>query len=589
MNFCSRPSVGFFARVVRWHRSLSWLMVVVVSLRMLSATADVVIEGVSSEVRANVLAHMRLDDESCDAASERVRFRFNRAEAQIHEALEPYGFYGAEVHGAIEFPDQGCWSATFEITTGAPVVITELELKVIGDGDQEPVFQTLLDRSALKLQAPLLHGDYETLKSELSFTARELGYFDARFVRRELRVQPDRLSAGVFLVMDTGARYRFGELTIESEVLDPQLVRRYVQFTSGNPYEQKAIRQLRSDLARGEYFSEIDVTTQRNEDLSVDVNVKLSTVRRVRYGVGLGYGTDTGPVVSSDMVVRWLNRRGHRLELDAEASEVMQSFSADYRIPGKRPQRDWYSIYGGLSWRDSDAIESKTRKIGGRETRFHNSRWRSNRFVEYVQEDYRVDGVWEQTYTLVPGYTLTYLAANAADRPTLGVRLGAEVLGASEAVLSDSTFVRLRAFGKTILPISPRARLLLRGEAGVTATEDFSAVPPTWRFYAGGDNSVRGYAYQSLGEKDDSGRALGGERLLTGSAEVDWRLTDHWSVALFADAGDVGEDKLLEDLPWAVGGGIRWYSPLGPIRVDVAFPQEQKSGFRLHVSMGPDL
>ena len=565
------------------------LVVVVASLWSGLATAEVVIRGVSDEVAANVLAHMRLDDEPCEIASERIRFRFDRAEPQIHRALEPFGLYGAEVSGTLAFPDGGCWLATFDITAGAPVVITELELAVVGDGSTEPAFQALLDKSRLKLSAPLIHSDYETLKAELAFTARELGFFDARFDRRTLQVTPDTLSATVALVLDTGRRYHFGELRIASEVLNPQLVGRYVEFKPGSPYEQRAIRKLRSDLARGEYFSTINVTTERKADFSVDVDVKLSAGRRVRYGIGLGYGTDTGPIVSSDMVVRWLNQRGHRLELDAQASEVEQSFSADYRIPGKRPQRDWYSLYGGMSWRDSDAIETKTRKIGGRETRFHTSRWRSNRFLEYVQEDYRVDDVWEQTYTLVPGYTLTYLVANATDRPTLGLRLGAEVLGASEAVLADSTFLRLRAFGKTILPLSPRARLLLRGEAGFTITDDFDAVPPTWRFYAGGDNSVRGYAYQSLGEVDDSGRALGGERLITGSAEVDWRLTDSWSAAVFADAGNVGEDNLLEDLPWSLGVGIRWYSPLGPIRVDVAFPQQQKSGFRLHVSMGPDL
>lgn len=565
------------------------LMVAVASLWSGLAAADVVIRGVSDEVAENVLAHLRLDDEPCDTANERIRFRFDRSESQIHRGLEPFGLYGAEVSATLEFPDGACWRATFDITAGAPVVITGLELAVVGDGSTEPAFQALLDKSRLKLSAPLIHSDYEALKAELSFTARELGFFDARFDRRELRVTPDTLSATVALVLNTGPRYHFGELSIESEVLDPQLVRRYVEFKPGNPYEQSAIRKLRSGLARGEYFSTINVTTQRNADLSVDVDVKLGAGRRVRYGIGLGYGTDTGPIVSSDMVVRWLNLRGHRLELDAQASEVQQSFSADYRIPGKRPQRDWYSIYGGLSWRDSDAIESKTRKIGVRETRFHTSRWRSNRFLEYAQEDYRVDDVWRQTVTLVPGYTLTYLVANAADRPTLGLRLGAEVLGASEAVVADSTFLRLRAFGKTILPLTPRARLLLRGEAGFTTTDDFDAVPPTWRFYAGGDNSVRGYAYQSLGEVDVSGRALGGERLITGSAEVDWRLTESWSAAVFADAGDVGDDTLLEDLPWSVGLGIRWYSPLGPIRVDVAFPQEQKSGFRLHISMGPDL
>jgi translocation and assembly module TamA len=553
------------------------------------AMADVKIEGVNDTLKSNVLAYMRLDEESCDQPEDIIRYRFSTAESQVKNALQPYGYYSPTVESSISFPPDGCWQAVFRITPGEPVIVRKVNVALQGDGSGASALTDVIAASRLEVGKRLNHADYDTLKTQLAVVARERGFFDANYVSELLLIDVEAKSADIDLVLDTGPRYHFGKLTIDNEYLDPAFINRFVDFKEGEPFDQRTLRRLQTDLTRGEYFGAIDINLTRNPDHSVDVLLKLSPGRRFRYGIGLGYGTDTGPIVRGDWIDRRINRRGHRLEFATELSPVIASATLDYRIPSKRPQRDSYSVYGGWSWRDTDAIETKAWKIGVREERFHTSRWRSNRFLEYVIEEFRPDEDWQQQITLVPGYTLTYLTANGTDRPTRGIRLSTEVMGASESVLSDSTFGRLRLSAKTILPLSVKGRLLLRGEAGWMATDDFNSVPPSYRFYAGGDNSVRGYQYQSLGRIDDQGRATGGKRLLTGSAEIDWRLTDSWSAALFTDAGNVGNNDLLQDLPWSVGFGARWYSPIGPIRVDLAFPQTGDNLFRLHISMGPDL
>jgi translocation and assembly module TamA len=248
-----------------------------------------------------------------------------------------------------------------------------------------------------------------------------------------------------------------------------------------------------------------------------------------------------------------------------------------------------YSVYGGVNREDTEAIERIAWKVGLRENRFHTLTWSSTPFLELLVERFNQDGEWSQQKVLVPGWGLNYLTANAPARPTRGLRLRGEVAGAYRGVLSDASFLRFYFNGKKILPFSERGRLLVRGEAGWMATDDFDKVPPSWRFFAGGDRSVRGYDYQSLGPLDDEGKAIGGRALLTGSVEGDWRFRERWSAAVFVDAGNVGEKALLKDLPWSVGAGVRWYSPVGPIRVDLAFPQTGTGSFRIHVSMGPDL
>jgi len=388
------------------HRLIIVLAVSVVLWWPSGAGAEVKLNGVDSKLDANIRAHLRLNDEPCDAPEDQVRYRYGRAERQIREALQPYGYYSPAIRSTLDFPSDACWRAVFTIDPGEPVRLVHVEVRVDGPGADEPFFRKILDDTGLVPGAQLNHATYDSLKTQLSVTARENGFFEAEFTDSVLRVDPAEHTADVELVLKTGPRYRFGVLTIESATLDEDFIRRYLEFSEGAPYEQRAIRKLQSDLTRGEYFRTIDVVPTRNPDQTVDLLVKLQEGRRIRYGVGLGYGTDTGPVVSGNWVNRWVNRRGHRLELDAMVSEVASSFTADYRIPSRHPQREWNSIYGGYEWRNTDAVESKTRKIGVRQERFHNSHWRSSRFLEYSLEDYRQDQDWQERFTLVPGYTL---------------------------------------------------------------------------------------------------------------------------------------------------------------------------------------
>jgi len=554
-----------------------------------AARADVLITGVEDPLKSNVLAHMRLDDEACDQDPVRIRHRFDSAPANIRTALRPFGYYHVNIEADLDQSDGECWQAVFRIDPGKPVLYGEVRIEVRGEGGEMAAFQSLVAQADLRTGEQLSHADYEAIKSQLLVAVREYGFFDSELLTSELKVDLDTRRADVTLILDTGARYRFGELHINGDILNEEFLKRYVGFEVGAPFEQRRIRQLHNDLVRGDYFASVDIRTQTLDNNVADIVLTLEEGRRIRYGVGVGFGTDTGLIVRGDMVVRRVNRRGHRLELDTELSTARQNATFDYRMPGMRPQKDWYSVYGGLSRRDSEAIESIGWKTGIRENRFHNLNWSSAPFLELTAEHFRQDGEWSTSFALVPGWGINFIAADAADRPTRGIRLRGEVAGASSKVLSDASFIRFLFNGKTILPLSRRGRLLLRGEAGWMATSDFDDVPPDWRFYAGGDRSVRGYDYQALGPLDDEGRAIGGQELLTGSIEGDWRAFGNWSGAVFVDAGNVGEGDLLRDLPWSVGFGVRWYSPVGPIRLDLAFPQQGEDDFRVHVSMGPDL
>jgi translocation and assembly module TamA len=171
--------------------------------------------------------------------------------------------------------------------------------------------------------------------------------------------------------------------------------------------------------------------------------------------------------------------------------------------------------------------------------------------------------------------------------PSHGHQISFGVAAAAESLLSDTDLVQLDLRGKRVDTLSERWRLLTRAEAGVTLIDSVDDLPASLRFYAGGDNSVRGYDYQSLGPLGDDGDVIGGRYLVAASAEVDYLIKDKWRLAAFVDTGNAFDDTDTE-LKTGAGIGARWQSPVGPVRLDFAVPLDE-DGWQIHFTLGPDL
>jgi translocation and assembly module TamA len=181
------------------------------------------------------------------------------------------------------------------------------------------------------------------------------------------------------------------------------------------------------------------------------------------------------------------------------------------------------------------------------------------------------------------------LYPRAARGLTLELRAGSSAIG------SDIDFLQVRAEGRWIRSFGRRHRLLLRAEAGSTVSGDFPDFPPSLRFYAGGDRSVRGYGYKEIGQyfTDADGRryVFGGKHLLVASADFERMFTREWGAAVFVDAGDAFDGNGSFDPQVGAGVGLRWRSPVGPVRIDLAhgFGGDAQQSVRLHLNIGPDL
>lgn len=555
-----------------------------------AALATVDIDGLDEELEAAMLPAISLSREPCDAPAWRIDTLHQRAPDEVRSALEANGYYSARIDSQVEQgPD--CWVARIEIEPGPPVLIREIMLNVRGEAADDPEFESLLAESPVGAGERLRHVEYEDLKSELTALAQRKGYADAEFSENRVDVYPDQLAADIALVLDSGARYTFGEIIVSQDVLNSELVRRFIDFERGEPFDRNQLTRLYIALIDSGYFGLIDIQplTPDPERRSIPVRIELMPGQAKVLSYGGGYSTDTGPRVRISRNNRRLNARGAQLNTNIELSPVLSEFRVEHRFPHGDPRSEWISFDAGLLREDSETIESEQIELGARRIITRWTDWQETQFVHFLVEDFEIAEEAGSTTLLQPGIGWLRVRADNTIRPQRGDRYLFEVSASSERLVSDTSFVQTIAEARWIRSRGDRARVLTRLRAAATWNNDFEALPPSARYFAGGDSSIRGYEFRSQGPVDANGEVIGGDRLLVGSAEYEYRIKEKWSVATFYDIGNAFHGTEIDAIA-GFGIGARWLSPLGPIRMDIARPLDGVDrDLRLHISLGPDL
>ena len=558
----------------------------------LAATVDTEIVGIDDkEIVKNIEASLSIirDRELKGLTDANVEQMYGRAPAEITRAVEPFGYYQAIVEGTLTPRGDGKFAARYVVTLGEPVHVRNVHVEVTGEGQNREPFPTLVKEFPLKRGDVLDQRLYTRAKNQFANAVADSGYLDARFTTSAIRIQQKENVADVEVVLDTGPLYHFGAVTFDSTVVDERVLRSYVRFKPGDPFRYSQLLSFQSNLGGTPYFSRVEAVPRR--DLStgteVPIEVKLEPRRPRRYEIGAGYGTDTGARVLLNAEFRRLNESGHRYTMRANVSELELSFNAAYVIPSLYPKQHEYTI-GALAARIDPVAYTTDRFAIGPTRSQPRFGWRESITLSYEHEDYTVgpdDGI---TDLFIAGLTYNHKRADDPVSPRNGYRIDLGLRGASETVWSSQSFASFTGSAKVVHTLDRKWRVLARVDAGDTETHEFRELPPTVRFFAGGDNSVRGYEYQSLGPRADDGRVIGGEMLLAASGELEYSFTGKFGLAGFYDAGNAftsGGDGKVER---GVGGGLRWKSPVGPVRLDVALPIDH-DGYRIHFTMGPDL
>ena len=554
----------------------------------LSVSVD--LDGLDREQKKNVRAYLTIEQEkkADDLTERRIRRYHKRAPHEIRDALQPYGYYQPVIEPSLEH-DGDKWIAHYDIDPGPPVIITAIDLQVEGAGKDDPAIVAIEDLLPVQVGSQLLHADYEKAKTLFRAAAIENGYREARYLTSEVRVQQAANEAEIVLRLDTGNKAFFGPVRFEGGNISDERLRRYIPFEVGDVWSTKELLKLQRGLVDSGYFSSVNIVPQPAlaKDDQVPIDVILTPHKRQKYSFGLGFSTNFGVQGSVGWLHRRINQYGHRLSAEASVSNVRQDVSGTYAIPLSKPRSDVLEISG--IFRNEDTVDVKSEVTELRISRnFKRGDWREVLSVGYKHEEDDLadsDGI---SNLLIPKAAWTLVKADNRLHSTNGYRLDLETSGSAEALLSDTTFLQGIVRGKLVRALGKRGRLILRADAGATATGDFESLPASNRFFTGGDQSVRGYEYKSLSPENEDGELIGGKFMLVGSIEYDYNVYKKWYLAAFYDVGNTFND-LPVDTASGAGVGIRWASPVGMVRVDVASAiSEDGQPWRLHITFGPD-
>jgi translocation and assembly module TamA len=548
---------------------------------------DVDITGVEGALKDNVAAFLSLKRyaNAPDLDQDRVDRLALRARREATDALEPFGYYEAQATVTVTPQQQGGWKAVVAVLPGEPVILDGAEVAIRGPGENEPFLAEVLQNTTLAVGERLSHTDYDRLKGELQRVAASHGYLDASFPRHELRVDVAKRTAEALLTLDTGERYRFGRTAIQQSFLDEGLVQRYLRYDEGDWYDTQLLLRTQFALDDTDYFSVVEVLPDARDpdSLTVPIRINGEKNKRYRYRMGVGYATDTEWRLLLGWTNRQLNRRGHRLSAEGKLSKIETSLDLNYVIPWEDPALEKLSFRllagsverGDITTTGSSFRPSLTQVRG---------RWQR---VLFVNLDYTSDSVpgggsaandgvpqmqsvnAQRNLLLVPGISFALLPPGFVGVDAAGRGLYAELLGSASTLGSDSNFARLLLRDEHRLDLGGPWHLVLRGEAGTSAVGDFDELPAQYRFFAGGDRSVRGYGYNELSPTDAAGNKVGGRHLLVGSVEIERDLPRNFGVAAFFDVGNAF-DRFGDPLEYSAGVGIRYRLPFLLLGLDVA-------------------
>ena len=519
-----------------------------------------------------------------------VQRAHQRAPDQIREALAPFGYYEPVIVAALDRSDT-LLQARYQVDPGPATRLRTVDVQVFGPAGSLPQVRAALAAIKLPPGQRLRHARYDAAKQSLLDAVYDAGFLDAAYEVAALRVDPQALAADVTLHLRSGARYFFGDVVLRQDILRPRFANRLVAIEPGTPFDAGQLVDLQLRLGDTDYFEAVTVTAGREAALAHRVPITIETLAKKsqQYTAGLGYGTDTGPRGRLGVELRRLNRRGHQFSADLQGSSIRNTLAAEYRVPFRNVLEDRYRIFARVEQAEVGDADTDQFSLGLQ----REETWRGLRrqlYLKYDGENFAFgDAPSQQSRLLIAGLSLSYQRSDNPLFARRGVSVNFDVHGAEARLASETSFLQGMLGVNAVWPLGPRARFLVRGEAGVIEADDFGRLPPRERFFTGGDRSVRGYAFQTLSPRNAAGDDIGGSHLSVASVEADYLVRGNLGLAVFADHGGAGQ-HFGDALRTGVGIGLRYRSPVGMIRVDLAHPlDDDDNAFRLHLSLGPDL
>lgn len=517
---------------------------------------------------------------------------YHKAPQQIKALLETEGYFSAQIEPKLE-QSPGRNIAYFTVVPGAPVLVDKVDIQLQGaviEQSDKPnqSLQSLRESWQLKSGMPFKQDSWSQAKRQLLTKLLLERYPNARISFSQANINPETNTADLKVEFDSGPMLYFGETEIEGLSRYPKKVVQNINpIQFGNEYTQSQLLDFKNKLQATGYFVSVEITADHRNPQTIDgkryapVKVVVNEHPEIRVGLGAGFSTNTGARIQTTLTDLNFLQDGWRLTSSLRLEQLSQNLLADIRLPTTRKgYRD--SINSNIIRTDIEGQTTTSGLFGVRRA------WGLPSFEQYVgsnilAEHVKLDGAESDTnYAATLSYGLTLRRTDNNLNPTRGYLLNAQFTGAPLEQLSGGQFLQTYIRGFGYYPLGSKTQLITRAELGMVSGSD--SAPVTYLFRAGGDQSVRGYDFQSLGVRE--GDAIAGAKYLaTGSVELIQWLTSQWGVAVFTDFGNAANSTKDLDPVFGYGLGARWKSPAGPIGADIAYGQETKD-YRIHFNIG---
>lgn len=512
--------------------------------------------------------------------------------------LRSFGYYESDMAVVVEEGPDGVAVARLTVEPGRRFTLAEHRFVVLEEG-AVPV-------------APL---DAAALGSPVGGPAAARAILDAEIAAAALlraRGRPYAATAGRDAVADLEAatlevdsRLRAGPFYVAGPPsfeglrrVDADYLRTYQTWTAGETFDERRLLHYQRRLVGTRLFDAVSVRApdEPPEGDTVPVLVRVEEGKRRSVSAGARFSTDQGPAVRGTYEDRNLFGANETLNVEALAGLKEQRLETRYRVPQYLRDRQDFVAGAGLRHIEDDAFDEIAGTLTAGLEREVGRYWRvgAGGLLEVTQT---TDSDGERTFLL--GGLPVFAAFDDTDdllNPTKGWRIRADVTpfaGVSDEG-GEPLFTRLDATLSTYLPVDAAARYVLagRGRLGSIPALDGDNVPAGRRLYSGGGGSVRGYAERFIGPLDKNGDPEGGRSVVELGAELRALVAPPFGVALFVEGGAVSPEAVPvfdEGFQVAAGGGIRYLSPVGPIRLDVGVPvnkRDEDDDFQIYLSIG---
>ncbi|EGQ7828595.1 autotransporter assembly complex protein TamA [Vibrio parahaemolyticus] len=553
-----------------------------------SAYADVSLKlkGIDGALEDNVKAYLSSIPEKDYSTSLRFQARLDQS---ITEALNALGYYHAKISYSIS---EGNDELIVNIHKGLPVKIKVMDVVISGEAKEDEEFTNLIAKSPLKVGRILNQGEYDSLKSGIRNLALQRGYFNGDFKLNKLEVIPELNEANVRLHYDSGIRYHFGPVEITGSQIWENRVESMRPFEIGEPYLVSDVGEYNQNLSNTDWFSSVFVEpdlSKLENGRELPIKVSLAPAAKNQIETGIGYSTDTGVRGTLKWKKPWVSARGHSFNTALSLSKPEQTITAGYKIPLDDVLREYYQLQFGLKHLDNRDTESLESNLAVERHWLTDGGWHKTVYVRHLYENFSQGLQDDGVQFVLPGATFSRTRVRGGSMPMWGDKQSVTVEYGDPALLSETRVLRLLGRSSWIRGIGENHRGLFRLEGGANITEEFEKLSPSLRFFAGGDNNIRGYGYESISPVDESGALTGAKYILSSTLEYQYRVYGNWWAATFYDIGDAFNDT--PEWKSGAGVGIRWASPVGPVSFDFAWGLDEKPNneFRIHFSLGPEL